>query len=187
MSFLRKKREVMFMDPATLGYRDTPIITEGEKGFITKKIEKNIDHFWKGGPGWTGKKIRYLTCKGYALVSWITEADERVEGTIKEFLEFAWGEQPYANMKPEFRDIIENKMGVVVTVKPDLAEDQKTKYIIDCIQAEAMLSDISTKNLEGLGVHEDKKPWTQSVGEKIPWMALGGLILYLALHNNIIR
>ena len=175
------------MTPGDLRYIDIPILTEGDKGFITKKVEKNIDRFWKGGPGWTGKAIRYLGCKGYPLVSYIDKSNERVEGSVKEFLEFVWGKTSYDGMKPEFKEAIENQVGVIVTVKPDITADDTAKYIVDAVQAEAMLSDISTKNLAGLGVHEDKKSFSQSLGEKIPWMAVGGLILYLATHNNIIR
>jgi len=184
---LWKRREVMFMDLATLGYRDIKITEEQDKGFITKKVEKNINHFWKGGPGWTGRNIRYLTCKGHALVSWIKGTDEKVEGTIKEYLEFIWGKKAYANMNVELRDAIEKQIGVVVTVEPNIAADQTAQYMIDRLQAETLLTDPTVEAMQGLGQNEEKKPWTQSIGEKIPWMALGGLILYLALHNNIIR
>ena len=186
MSFL-KKRQVMHMNLSDLTYIDRKIIREGDKGFIVKAQEDEISHFWKGGPGWKGPGIRYLGCKGHALVSWIKGSDEKVEGTVKEFLEFVWDKAGYAKLPPEVRDIVENKIGVIVTVEPDIFADKTAKYIIDGVQAEAMLSDLSTKNLEGLGMTEEKKPWQQSLGEKIPWMALGGLILYLAMHNNLIR
>jgi len=187
LNLLGKKREIMFMNLSDLRYIDIPIISEEDKGFATKKVEKNISHFWKGGPGWTGKKLRYLGCKGHPIVSWIQEAEEVVQGTIKEYLEFAWGEQAYANMPQELREAIETEMGVIVTVKPDISADLDTKYTIDRLQAEEMLTDTTQKNLGSLGQHEEKKPFVQSLGEKIPWMAIGALIIYVFLHNNVIR
>ena len=186
MTLFGKRREVMYMDLGTLAYRDIPIIEEAEKWFFIKKIEKHVNRLWKGPPGWTGKNIRYLGCKGYPVVSWLQEGGERVEGTFKEFIEFAWGPAAWENLKPEAREAVEN-IGVAITVRPDIAEDQTTKYKLDRLQAEGLIQNTTIENLDGLGEHVEKKPFVQSLGEKIPWMALGGLILYLALHNNIIR
>ena len=46
---------------------------------------------------------------------------------------------------------------------------------------------ITKDNLGSLGEHEEKKTLPQSIAEKIPWMAVGALIIYLFLHNSIIR
>jgi len=190
MSLFQRKREIMYMDLGTLTYRDIPIIDEAEKWFFTRKIEKHINRFWKGPPGWNGvgrgKKIRYLGCKGYPIVSWIEEGTERVEGTFEELIEFAWGENAWDNLKPELRESIEN-LGVIITVKPDIATDQEARYKIDRLQAEGLIQNTTIENLEGLGEHVEKKPLMQSLGEKIPWMAIGALIIYVFLHNNIIR
>ena len=184
-----KKRQVMLLNLNDLSYIDLPVEREIDKGhLITKKLEGQINHFWKGkAPGWTGKTVRYLGCRGHALVNYIKGADEEAQGTIDDFLRFMWGDQTYEKLPAELRDSIENKVGVMVTVEPNLAKDDPAQYKIDRLYAESLLNDVTRKNLEPLGQNVEKKEWPQSIMEKIPWMGLGALIIYLFLHNNIIR
>jgi len=182
---LGKPRRVMLVDPKDLTYRDIPITREESRGFVTRKVENLITHYWKGGPGWTGNHVRYIGTRGYTLTSWIKETGEVVEGSVKEFLEFVWGADTYEKLKPELREPIERNIGVIVTVKPDLAKDQDARYMISRLDAEAMLQDTTNENLGNLGLPEEKKAWTQSLGEKIPWIAVGLALNYVLLQLGI--
>jgi len=183
-SFFGKRREVMLVDPKDITYRDIPIIREEPRGFVTRKVEGLIDHYWKGGPGWSGKRVRYIGTRGYTLTSWISASGERVEGTVKEYLEFIWGKEVYKKLEPAQRDPIERSIGVIVTVKPDLAEED-AKYKINRLNAESLLSDVTNENLGNLGLPEEKKEWTRSLGEKIPWIAVGLALNYVLLQLGI--
>ena len=182
---LPKRKEVMVLSLNDYRFVDIPVEQETTYGLICKKHEKIIHRYWYGGPAWTGKIIRFLGCRGIPLTSWIVEAEKRVEGTVVEFLKFIWGEKAYEGLPQELRNTLENKVGVIVTVKPDIPEELTPG--VNKLKIKSALADVTAENLQNLGKSEEKKTLTTSLMAQLPGFCIGLIVMLLMVGWKIIK
>lgn len=198
MSFLFKppgqKKEVMLLDPVSHRYTTLKVDTrqETEKIIYCKKHGGVLYRFFKLGPGWTEKDIRYLAVEGNPLVSWVKpEAEGGGYGAagLEEYLRILWGNKAMDNMPAALKKSLEeNTIGVTVTIAPLIPdeEDQTLQQAFDDIKAEGILYDADLDNLAKMGEAKEVKKWQDRVTDKVPWVLTGIALKYILEGLNIL-
>lgn len=156
MKFYRNtglRREVMLLRPNDGRFTTLPIERETDEGLYCK-IRDGIKYvFYKTGPGWTERIVRFLAVEGTPLVSWVKAGDD-VKTTISEFLKFKWGEKVYNKLSDELRKPLEEGTGVIVTVDPIIPDKS---FGLDRVSADAILKESDRANLDEFGKGTPKK------------------------------
>jgi len=141
------------------GYNDETVERDTPSILFCKKHDGYTPIIFKGGPSFKGKVIRWLSVEGLPMAHMISEADEKVEVTIKEFLKAIWGEKGFTGLPDTLKEALARKVGVTVTVKP-VIPDTATKTIIDKVKAASILYDVNVENTALLGKNEAVVKWS---------------------------
>jgi len=186
----KQKKEVMLLNPDDNRFIDIPVERETESLIYCKKWQGILYRFFKLGPGWTGKLVRFLAVEGYPLISYITGKDDegndiKAEVGLVEFLKIIWTEKGYNGLPQALKDLaLDPPIGTIVTVKPFIP-NEKTQAIFDEVKAESVLYDADLDNLAKLGVAKDVEKWHDKLFDKVPWIMTGFGINYILVALGV--
>lgn len=157
MKFYRNtglRREVMLLRPNDNRFTTIPVERETDEGIYGKKVDKIKYRFYKSGPGWTEKIVRFLAVEGTPLISYIKEGTKRIKTTIPEYLKFAWTEGVYNKLTDDLKKPLEEGVGIIVTVSPIIPKED---FGLDRLKADAILKESDVANLGEFGKGTPKK------------------------------
>lgn len=187
-----KKKEVMFLNPDDLRYVDIPVEKETEEIVYCKKWQGILYRFFKLGPGWTGKIIRFLAVEGYPLISWITGKDKDGQdlyatSTLEEFLILIWTEKGYNGLPNPLKEKVRDPpIGTIVNIKPYIPE-KGMEQKFDEVKADSVLFDADLQNTAALGTAKEVKKWVDKAMDRIPWVLAGVGLTYALMGIGVLK
>lgn len=187
-----QKKEVMLLNPEDNRYTTLKVDRETESVIYCKKHDGILYRFFKLGPGWTEKAVRFLAVEGTPLVSYIKkegeeDEEERVETDLKSYLKIIWTEKGYDGLpKPLKEKVDETHTGTTVTVMPFIP-DEDTQKKFDELKAESVLYDADLNNLANLGTAKEVKSWVDKTMDRIPWVLAGFGLTYVLMGLGVLK
>ncbi len=174
------KREVMLLRPNDGRFATLPIEKETDEGLYCKRRDGISYRFYKTGPGWTERIVRFLGVEGTPLISWIQEGND-VTTTIEKFLRFKWGDGPYNKLPDSLKKPIEEGTGLIVNVMPIIPAKE---YGLDRVMADAILSESDKANLDEFGKGTPKKEGFKQLTLDITKILLGAFAMYFLIYQG---
>ena len=174
------QKEVMLLRPNDGRYTTLPLDRETDEGLYCKKRDGISYRFYKTGPGWTERMVRFLGVEGTPLISYI-KAGENITTTVSEFLRFKWGDGPYNKLPDALRKPIEEGTGLIVTVDPIIP---KKEFGLDRVMADAVLAESDRANLDEFGKGTPKKEGMKQLTLDISKILLGAFAMYFLIYQG---
>jgi len=189
-----QKAEVMFLNPDDHRYVDIPVEKESEEIVYCKKWQGILYRFFKLGPGWNGKKIRFLAVEGHPLISYVTDKDEdgkelqaTVTGTLEEFLTHIFTEKGYKGLPELLKERVRNPpVGTTINIKPYIPTKEMQKKF-DEVKAASVLYDADLNSLVDLGTAKEVKNWVDKTMDRIPWILAGFGLTYVLMGLGVLK
>lgn len=175
------KREVMLLRPNDGRFATLPIIKETDEGLYCKKMDGISYRFYKTGPGWTERIVRFLGVEGTPLISYIKAGDIKITTTVSEFLRFKWGEGPYDKLPPALKKPLEEGTGLIVNVNPIIPDKG---FGLDRVMADAILSESDRANLDEFGKGTPKKEGFKQLTMDVTKILLGAFAMYFLVKQG---
>jgi len=176
------KREVMLLRPNDNRFTDLPVERETDEGVYCGKVDGIQYRFYKTGPGWTGKIVRFLGVEGTPLISYI-KSRKSVTTTVEKFLRFKWGDKSYDKLPNALRKPLEKGTGVIVTIDPVIPNK---KYKLDQVMADAILKESDIANLEEFGKGTPRKETMRQLTADAFKILLGAFAMYFAIKQGLL-
>jgi len=183
MKVVRKtglKREVMLLRTNDNRYTTLPVTRETDEGLYCKKVDGVEYRFYKTGPGWTERMVRFLGVEGTPLISYV-KAAENVSTTISKFLRFKWGDGPYDKLPAALRKPLEEGTGIIVNIDPIIPEKG---FGLDRVMADAILAESDRANLEEFGKSTPKKEGLKQLTMDASKILLGAFAMYFLIKQQ---
>jgi len=174
------KREVMLLRPNDGRFATLPIEKETDEGLYCKEVDGINYRFYKTGPGWTEKIVRFLGVEGTPLISYIKEGN-KITTTVSEFLRFKWGDAPYDKLPDALKNPIENGTGLIVNIDPIIPD--KT-FGLDRVMADAVLAESDMANLNEFGKGTPQKEGLKQLTMDISKILLGAFAMYFIVSQG---
>jgi len=170
-----KRREVFLLRPKDHRADEFRVSRETDVGLQCAKHEGVVWRIFKHGPAWGFPKVdRFLAIEGEALTSYVTEDDDKVEATVPEFLELAWGKQAYDRLPSSLKDPLmgteNHKWAATVTVAPNEFDEDLG---LDKLKAAAILKEHNIGMFEDFARAEPKKDKLKTLITQIMPILLG--------------
>lgn len=174
---LKQRKEVMLLRQDK---RFTTLTVEKETDEIVycKKKDGIMYRFFKLGPGWTEKIVRFLAVEGTPLITYLAEPTQQAKATLEEYLRLAWGDDAFNGLPSALRDVLDRKVGIIVTVKP-IMPDENMKGKFNELKADGMLYDSDLENLSTFGIAKERRSHVQNIMDKLPWIMAGIGLQYI--------
>jgi len=188
LKLANQKKEVMLLNPED--HRFTPLQVERETDSVIycKKHDGILYRFFKLGPGWTGKNVRFLAVEGTPLVSYIKAAKKTASAGLEEYLRIIWTNKGYDELLPDLlkEQVENNSIGTTVEVKP-IIPDEDTQAKFNELKADGILYDADLDNLAKLGTAEITMKFTDKIFDKFPWILAGFGINYILIALGVLK
>jgi hypothetical protein len=184
------KKEVMLLNPEDHRFTTLKVDRETDEVIYCKKHDGILYRFFKLGPGWTEKAVRFLAVEGTPLVSYIKKEGEETEDVITDlesYLRIIWTDKGYNGLpRPLKEKVNETNTGTTVTVLPFIPdEDIQNKF--DELKAEGVLYDADLNNLANLGTAKEVKSWVDKTMDRIPWVLAGFGLTYVLMGLGVLK
>jgi len=187
-----QKKEVMLLNPEDNRYTTLKVDRETESVIYCKKHDGILYRFFKLGPGWTEKAVRFLAVEGTPLVSYIKregagDKGKKAETDLESYLKIIWTDKGYNGLPQALREKVdETYIGTTVTVLPFVPdEDMQQKF--DELKAEGVLYDADLDNLAKLGTAKEVKKWVDRAMDRLPWVGMGVGLTYVLMGLKVLR
>lgn len=174
------RKEVMLLRPNDNRYTTLPVDRETDEGVYCKKVEGIQYRFYKTGPGWTEKMVRFLGVEGTPLISYI-KSRKAVVTTVSEFLRFKWGDKPYDKLPDSLRKPLEKGTGIIVNIDPLIPEKE---FKLDRVMADAILAESDRANLDEFGKGTPKKEGMKEFATDAFKLLTGAFAMYFLIKQG---
>lgn len=185
-----QKKEVMLLNPEDHRFTTLKVDKESEEIIYCKKHDGILYRFFKLGPGWTEKGVRFLAVEGTPIVSYIRkegDEEEEVVTDLESCLRYIWTDKGYDGLpRPLKEKVAETHLGTTVTVIPFIPnKDIQDKF--DEVKAEGVLYDADLSNLANLGTAKEVKNWVDKTMDRIPWILAGFGLTYVLMGLGVLK
>jgi len=174
------KKSVLLLRPNGFRYTTLPVQRETDEGLYCRRVGGISYRFFKTGPGWTEKEVKFLGVEGTPLISWIKEGTS-IKTSIPEFLKFVWSEKVYNKLTEALKKPLEEGIGVIVTVDPIIPDK---KFGLDQVMSDAILAESDRANLEEFGKGTPKKETMKELVMNIFQILLGAFGMYFLIKQQ---
>lgn len=184
MSLRGDKKEVMLIHPEDYRYDILEVTNETDLCAVTKPHNGVVRRLWKHGPALSqGKTYRFLAVEGRPVTTWLTDDEKEVEGSIKQFLTYSWGEEVYRNLPVELKRKIETDWMATVSVQPVYFEDVGA---VQKLKSDEWLFESDLMAMDNFGKSTPKKDWKSDLVNKLMLLAVGAFGMYFFVKQGII-
>lgn len=169
----KQNKEVMLLNPEDNRFTTLKVERETESILYCKKHDGILYRFFKHGPGWTEKMVRFFAVEGTPLISYTKNHDIKTATDMISFIKLSLGEDNFKKLEPSIKQRLEERcIGATVTIDPYEPND-KTRAIFNEVKAESILFDSDLENTANLGKSVEIKKWADKMFDKLPWILTG--------------
>ena len=126
--FLKPTKKVLLLRPRDRRGKELKVIQETEIGLFCKGVKDVTYRFFKFGPSWIFNKggrmtTQFFGIEGTAYIGLVRDVGE-VKVSVKELLEFLWGEEFYAGIPQTQRTKVETDV-LGITIEIDKVDEEE--------------------------------------------------------------